>query len=367
MTTSIKTIVAVAALALGSAAVPAQSASGALMAYQSNQGYRSNDISVRVDGKRVDFANTQPMEINNRVLVPLRGVFEQMGATVRWIPANREVVAMRGSDEVRLYIGDRTAHVNGRSVRLDVPARIIRGSTMVPIRFVSEALGADVGWLAASRLVTIDTSMANVGSGENSAEIYSEARNMKRVILPDNTVIPVKLNDKLTSTGSYRGETFTATVVANGDNYYGTIPEGAKVIGHVSAVHAMENGKPALIDLEFDRLTFPNGHTVPIDGELASLDADYVQRNANGVLMVKPDAKKESDKRMVFAGYGAGGGLLVGLLTHKPLEGAILGGVLGYLAGLAANTQNKPVSNITLSPGTEMGVRITQPVVANWG
>jgi len=138
----------------------------------------------------------------------------------------------------------------------------------------------------------------------------------------------------------------------------------AKVEGHIAAIHPKRGNEPALIDLAFDRLRFPNGRSVKIDGNLTSLDADHVYRNDSGVLVANT-SNNQTDQRMVYAGYGAGAGLLVGLLTKKPLEGTILGGAIGYLLG-QAKKQQQTASDITLRPGTEMGVRVNNDVVVTW-
>jgi len=104
----------------------------------------AQQIQVQLDGNVVMFPNAQPQSINDHVLVPLRGVFEQMGATVEWDQDTRTIQATRGQTDIRLTIGDRHANVNGGTVSMEVPAMILNGSTMVPIRFVSEALGAEV-------------------------------------------------------------------------------------------------------------------------------------------------------------------------------------------------------------------------------
>src|SRR5262245_8328769 len=117
----------------------------------------AQDISVRVNGELVRFYGTQPREIDGRIMVPLRGVLEQMGANVDWIPSDQTVIATRGRTEITLPIGSRVAKINGSEVQLDVPAMTIAGSTMVPLRFVSEALGADVVWLSRTQTVMIDS------------------------------------------------------------------------------------------------------------------------------------------------------------------------------------------------------------------
>lgn len=116
-------------------------------------------VRVFVDGTLVAF-DQPPVIQGSRVLVPLRGVFEQMGATVEWRAVTRTVLAASGSTLVELQIGSRIARVNGQPVTLDVPAMIIGGRTLVPLRFISESLGASVEWNAATRTVIITSGQA---------------------------------------------------------------------------------------------------------------------------------------------------------------------------------------------------------------
>lgn len=102
------------------------------------------DIAVAVDGQPVVFTGTGPKRIGGRVLVPLRGVLEKIGATVTWNPDMKAIHAERGTSKIDLKIGERVATVDGRTVTLDAPAVILSGSTMVPLRFMGEALGAQV-------------------------------------------------------------------------------------------------------------------------------------------------------------------------------------------------------------------------------
>src|SRR3990172_1663460 len=118
---------------------------------------QAQTIRLVVDGQPL-FFDQPPVVIGGRVLVPLRGVFERLGAFVQWDPASNTVIATRGDTQVRLTIGSRQAFVNQRVVFLDVPALIVQGRTLVPLRFVSEAMGARVDWDAATRTVFITSS-----------------------------------------------------------------------------------------------------------------------------------------------------------------------------------------------------------------
>lgn len=84
--------------------------------------------------------------VDGRTLLPLRSLFESLGAEVNWNAKSNTVIATKGSTKVELTINSKTVKINGTKKTLDVPAKLINGSTMVPVRFVSEALGAKVEW-----------------------------------------------------------------------------------------------------------------------------------------------------------------------------------------------------------------------------
>ena len=111
-------------------------------------------VRVIVDADPV-FFDQPPVTIGGRVLIPLRGVFERLGAFVQWNPASNTVLATRGAAQIQLTIGSRIAFVNGRQVMLDVPPMVVRARTLVPLRFVSEAMGARVDWDPSTRTVFI--------------------------------------------------------------------------------------------------------------------------------------------------------------------------------------------------------------------
>lgn len=114
-------------------------------------------IQVYVRNERVRFDRVQPIRVGRRVLVPLRGVFEKMGATVRYDARRNRVLARRGKTRVELPLtgGNRRAFVNGRPRRLDAYPKISRGHVLVPIRFVAETLDASVAYSAPDATVRI--------------------------------------------------------------------------------------------------------------------------------------------------------------------------------------------------------------------
>ena len=289
---------------------------------------------------------------NGRVLVPIRGVFEALGADVRYDERNRSIRATRGSDDIRLQIGDREARVNGSVQMLDVPARIMNGSTFVPLRFVSEALGADVRWNDNQQLVTVLTNRTIDETSGGRAERMSEDNAQ---ILPAMTVIPVTLNSVLSSRSARSGDRFTARV-RTVDNRYGVIPSNSFIEGHVISARAQRGNDPGLLELAFDRLRLPGGRSVSIEGSLYSLDNNALNENHDGTLTAR-DTKK--DNRTVYAGYGAGAGLIIGLLTKRPLENTAIGGILGFIIGSAERPKQRP-SDVTLRAGQQFGIRLDQ-------
>lgn len=309
-------------------------------------------IRVNVDNDPVGFDGAQPMSIGGRVFVPLRGVFEEMGAFVEWNPATQMVTASKQQKRVQLKIGDESAWVDGQSIMMDAPARLVQGRTMVPLRFLSESLGASVQWIAPTRTVEINTG-AIITNEPTRPPI-----NTTEMLIASGAVIPVMLEKELSSKTSQKGDRFTATVRSTGSDYAG-LPAGTKIIGRVVSAKAKEGNNPGMLELDFRRVQLPDGRTMDIDGSLIGMDNNSVERKDDGTYVAKSTRK---DDRLVYAGYGAGAGLLVGLLTKKPLEGAVLGGVLGYLFGEVERSQNRP-ADVTLKEGTEFGVRLDKDLV----
>jgi hypothetical protein len=108
--------------------------------------------SISVNGSPVTF-DQPPIERAGRVYVPLRGVFEHLGASV--VFSNGLINATRGGTTVSLTIGNATATVNGAQQQLDSPPFVVGARTLVPLRFVAQALGANVSYDASSNAVAI--------------------------------------------------------------------------------------------------------------------------------------------------------------------------------------------------------------------
>jgi hypothetical protein len=88
-------------------------------------------------------------------MVPLRGIFEALGAEVKWHSLTQTISAKRGTTEVELTVGDQKASVDRKTIILDVPPTMIKERVMVPLRFIAEALGSDVKWHGATQTIEI--------------------------------------------------------------------------------------------------------------------------------------------------------------------------------------------------------------------
>lgn len=116
-----------------------------------------------VIGQRTALRDGQPFTLEaapfvrvGRTLLPVRFVSEAMGFQVGWEPGTRTVTIAGNGVQIRLVVGSTTAQVDGRPVQLDVPPVIVAGRTFVPVRFVGESLGARVGWDPQARAVTVE-------------------------------------------------------------------------------------------------------------------------------------------------------------------------------------------------------------------
>lgn len=114
----------------------------------------NNAPSVIFNQQAMQF-EVPPRIENGRTLVPLRAIFEAMGANVDWNESTRTVTAQRGGTTVVLPLGSTSPTVNGQPWQLEVPAKIVNSRTLAPLRFVGEALGGQVNWDSKTRIITI--------------------------------------------------------------------------------------------------------------------------------------------------------------------------------------------------------------------
>lgn len=143
----------------------------------------NQEISLIVNGNRIENMDAPPVILYDNTMVPARDVFEPLGAAVRWNPATQSVYIGYVQDLIILEIDNNIASFNGNNVLMNMEARIINDRTMIPVRFVAETLGFDVDWDESTRTVYIDS-----GSEDTIDEVV------------DDTVIVVS-EDEINSMG----------------------------------------------------------------------------------------------------------------------------------------------------------------------
>jgi hypothetical protein len=114
-------------------------------------------ITVALDGRVLDFNGVEPQIINGCTMVPMRVIFEELGCVINWNNDTKTVTASRGVTSIQLTVNKSKAYINNSEKTLDAAPCIINGTTLVPVRFVSEALGVDVKWNAYTRTVDLVT------------------------------------------------------------------------------------------------------------------------------------------------------------------------------------------------------------------
>lgn len=115
-------------------------------------------IAVEIDGDKIEFKDAEPfVDKDNRTQVPVRFISENIGASVDWIPEQEQVVIEDNDSIIRLAIGETQYTVNQRQKTMDTAPRIKDARTVVPLRFVVEGLGLDVDWEGDTNTVKVNT------------------------------------------------------------------------------------------------------------------------------------------------------------------------------------------------------------------
>ncbi|MBO5007898.1 MAG: copper amine oxidase N-terminal domain-containing protein [Clostridia bacterium] len=140
---------------------------------------KPGDISVYIDKKPLLFTDQEPVLMNDRTMVPMRRIFEAYDAEVEWNQDTWSIRATRGDTVVELTIGDNIIRVNGEEKAMDVAPLIMNSRTLVPLRFVSEALGCDVQWIQET----------------NSVELSA----LPEIIKPNDAAVKESIKDDMTT------------------------------------------------------------------------------------------------------------------------------------------------------------------------
>lgn len=194
---------------------------------------QNNTISVVIDGQAL-VTNVAPQSINGRTMVPMRSIFEALGATVTWNADTKQAVATKGDKRVTLTLNSDTAYINGEAKTLEAPAISYNGSTLVPARFVAEAFGANVTWDNATKTVNIVSEVKPVETTPAPAQPEEPEPE------PEQTTVSKQVVDEKPKQTAPQGNTVYVTKTGkkyhynsscNGGKYYASTLEQAKARG----------------------------------------------------------------------------------------------------------------------------------------
>lgn len=151
------------------------------------------ELGVQVNGEKITFTDTQPYidEKTGSTMVPAREIAEKLGAEVAWDRSLEQVTFRSQYATSLLTIGQKVASVDGKQVELDAPAVLKNDRTMVPLRAVSESLGADVDWAGERNLVLI----TSVDKAQKSTWIWDS----KLIATDGDSILQFAANQKLTA------------------------------------------------------------------------------------------------------------------------------------------------------------------------
>ena len=163
---------------------------------------------VLLDGKKLDF-DVQPVIEEGCALVPMRGIATALGIEVNWDDKSQTISAKKDDTEIKIVI-DGDAFKNGEKVNLEVPAKIINGTTMVPLRFITESFDVEVAWNKDSQTIDIFDKLRKLDT-EDFTVYYPEDCEIDKELVNDNHIC---ISDKY-SFYSYNPEALIESIYSN--------------------------------------------------------------------------------------------------------------------------------------------------------
>ena len=154
-------------------------------------------IKIIVDDHGYLIFDVAPRLENDRLLVPMRAIFEALDAEVEWDHTIHTIIGKNliENSTIKLIVGQKTAYINGKVFELDTPAKIIEGRTLVPLRFVSETLGATVKWHKESNTVHIESDFLGASLDEHHFWIKKTDSELIELFIASGKSAPKKFAD----------------------------------------------------------------------------------------------------------------------------------------------------------------------------
>ncbi|MGN1319021.1 MAG: copper amine oxidase N-terminal domain-containing protein [Lachnospirales bacterium] len=237
----------------------------------------SKNVSVTLNGELVEFDNAYPTVVNNRTLIPLRGLFEKMGYEIGWDANLKAAILTKGGSKISIRSEKKYIIVNNIQKSIDVPAQIINGWMMIPLRAVADATGAEVKWNANSKVAEIIT---NSGA-EYALQLDGYVKQYKEAIEPL----------------SYIDETISQLNTLNSDDSRTNIKKTGEMLEKskeliINAINDIEDIDCGEKFEEFEKLAIENLNTqlqlISVLQEAVNGETEYAKVTAKiGDIMVK--------------------------------------------------------------------------------
>lgn len=263
---------------------------------------KADNIKVVVNGEQLTF-DQPPIIINDRTMVPMRAIFEKLGAMIDWNGAAQTITAVKGDTTISIKIGDTFFLKNSQCIIVDTPAQIVNDRTLVPIRAVSELLDCAVNWDNATKTVTISSDKTSIATGDlyyesgklfYSGDVLNGKAHGNGIMYYEDTQTPAYIGDfvdgkfcgegtmyntqgGILAQGTFKNDTMNGMCYVydseDGSVIYGNFVDGK--IDSIGAVHLDQNGK-LIYEGQFDEkmqysgkgtLYYPNSDKVQYVGD----------------------------------------------------------------------------------------------------
>lgn len=220
--------------------------------------YTEEAVYLKVNGETLSNLDMPPIIMNGNTLVPAREVFEKVGASVAWKEKEQEVDVLYKNTFVVMHINDTNAVVAGKHVQMSVAPKIINNKTMIPLRFVGEAVGLEVNWDKENRTAIINEIV------ETTTETTTQA---PPIIIETTTITTTETTTEATtisyetlSSGNSNKSTISGILVPSG-NSNSFVISGSSILSDVK-IYEVKDGKLTMDFMNTENMLHQNSFSV---------------------------------------------------------------------------------------------------------
>lgn len=180
--------------------------------------YAADDVTVFLDGKQLIYDDAKPLIINSRAMVPIRKTADYFGMTTDWNAKTETMTFTKGNRTIVHTMRSNIIYINGQAMTFDTPSQNVQNRTVVPVRMLSEAMGATVEWDNANRKVIITTASTEVTHAEISKSVINSGETVYINVVASKSTEKVKVTDG--TSGTLINESFVYTENVDGSHVF---------------------------------------------------------------------------------------------------------------------------------------------------